>query len=120
MVYLKDSLIIRSFFFLFFQNMALLQRFVAITIVVGVENLTALFLGECKLVFCSVLQHVYVGRIYSSIAQNLKFDWSVQVTWGAGLLGNQICLCKLKFAGTAKPNLTNTLAIIFSYPRQSM
>ena len=35
---------------------------------------------ECKLVFCLVLRRVNVGRIYSSIAKDLKFDWSIQVT----------------------------------------
>ena len=30
---------------------------------------------------CSVLRHLYVKRIYSSTAKDLKFDWSVQVTW---------------------------------------
>ena len=30
---------------------------------------------------CSVLRRVYVMRIYSSIAKDLKFDWSIQVTW---------------------------------------
>ena len=38
--------------------------------------LTELSLCECKLVFCSVLRCVYVGRIYCSIGQSLKLDWS--------------------------------------------
>ena len=38
-------------------------------------------LREWKLVFCSVLRRVYVRRIYSSIAKDLKSDWSIQVTW---------------------------------------
>ena len=38
-------------------------------------------LREWKLVFCSVFWQVYVRRIYSSIAKDLKFDWSIQVTW---------------------------------------
>ena len=37
-------------------------------------------LCECKLVFCSVLRRLYVGRIYSSIAKESKFDWSIRVT----------------------------------------
>ena len=38
MVYLKDSFIVSSFLFMFIHNIALLQRLVAITIDVGVEN----------------------------------------------------------------------------------
>ena len=37
-------------------------------------------LHEFKLI-CSVLRRVDVGKIYSLIAQNLKFDWSIQITW---------------------------------------
>ena len=37
-------------------------------------------LREWKLVFCSVLRRVYIRRIYSLIAKDLKFDWSIQVT----------------------------------------
>ena len=36
---------------------------------------------ECKLVFCSVLRRLHVGRIHSLIAKDLKFDYSKQVTW---------------------------------------
>ena len=50
--------------------------------------LTALSLFECKLVFCLVLRRVYVGRIYSSIAKDLKFDWPIQVTWKQRALVN--------------------------------
>ena len=39
--------------------------------------LTSRSLCECKLVFCSVLLCVYVGRICSSITQNLKSNWSI-------------------------------------------
>ena len=39
--------------------------------------LTSLSLCECKLVFCSVLLCLYVGRICSLITQNLKSDWSI-------------------------------------------
>ena len=35
---------------------------------------------EGKLV-CSVLRRVDLGRIYSSIAQDLKLDWWTQITW---------------------------------------
>ena len=38
-------------------------------------------LRECKLVFCLVLRSLHVRRIYNLIAKNLKFDWSIQVTW---------------------------------------
>ena len=38
-------------------------------------------LREWKLVFCSVFRRVHVRRIYSLIAKDLKFDWSIQVTW---------------------------------------
>ena len=34
-----------------------------------------------KLVFCSALRRVYVRRNYSSIAKDLKFNWSIQVMW---------------------------------------
>ena len=43
-------------------------------------RLDELSLPEYKLVFCLMLRHVNVGRIYSSIAEDLKFDWSVQIT----------------------------------------
>ena len=38
-------------------------------------------LREWKLVFCLVLRRAYVRRIYSLTAKDLKFDWSIQVTW---------------------------------------
>ena len=61
---------------------------------------------ECMLifVFCSVLQRVDLGRIYSSIAQYLEFDWSTQIT------------CKCEAAGwcTATTKLTSISAVIFS------
>ena len=41
---------------------------------------TALSLYECKLV-SSVFRGVNVGRIYSSVAQNVELDWSIQITW---------------------------------------
>ena len=41
---------------------------------------TALSLHVFKLL-CSVLRRVNIGRIYSLIAWNLKFDWSIQITW---------------------------------------
>ena len=61
---------------------------------------------ECKLVFCSVLGGVYVGRIYSSNAKDLKFDWSIQVTWKrrAYLLVHQ------------HEGWQIIIAVIFSYP----
>ena len=63
-------------------------------------------LREWKLVFCLVLWRVYVKRIYSSIAKDLKFDWSIQVTLKR----------KSVFAGTATRKLTNTPVVIFSFP----
>ena len=57
-------------------------------------RLIALSLCECKSGFCSVLRRVYVGRIYSSIAKILKFDWSMQVTWKRRVIVNQISLSK--------------------------
>ena len=42
--------------------------------------ITALSVHKCRLV-CSVLWRVEIGRIYSSITQNLKFNWSLNITW---------------------------------------
>ena len=61
-------------------------------------SLTALSLSEHKLNFCLVLQRVYVWKMYSSIALNLKFDWSLQTTWDVGRLENLICLSKHKYS----------------------
>ena len=58
--------------------------------------ITALSVHECKLV-CSVFWRVEVGRIYSSIAQNLKFDWSLNITWKRRATGNEICVNKHKY-----------------------
>ena len=57
---------------------------------------------EGKLV-CSVLRRVDLGRICSSIAQDLKLDWLTQITWKHEASGNiaNICWC------TATPKLTN-------------
>ena len=57
-------------------------------------RLIALSLCECKSVFCSVIRHVYVRKIYSSIPKKLKFDWSIQVTCKWKAIVNQICLSK--------------------------
>ena len=78
---------------------------------------TALSLCECKLVFCLVLRRVNVGRICSSIAKDLKFDCSIQVTWKQRVMVNKIRSSIV--AGTATQKLTNTPAAIFSYPCQS-
>ena len=51
-----------------------------------------------------MLRRIYVERIYSSIAQNLKLERGEQT---------QI------FASTATPKKINTLAVIFSYPCRS-
>ena len=61
-------------------------------------NSTPRHLSEYKLIPCSMLQHAYVDRIYSLIAQSLKFDWSAQVTRGVGRLSNQIGLSKHKYS----------------------
>ena len=60
-----------------------------------------------------MLRRKNVGRIYSSIAIDLKFDWSIQATWKRRALVNWIRLSI--FAGTAARKLTNTPAVIFSY-----
>ena len=36
--------------------------------------------ANCAISFFSVPRRVYVGRIYSSIAKDLEFDWTIQVT----------------------------------------
>ena len=54
--------------------------------------------------FWSVLRRADLGRIYSSMALDLRFDWSTQITW------------KHEAAGwcTATAKLTNISAVIFS------
>ena len=42
-----------------------------------------------KLVFCLVLRCINVGRTYSSLAKDLKFDWSLQITWKQRALVNR-------------------------------
>ena len=70
------------YFFHLFTNSALQQL-----------PITALSVHKCKLV-CSVLWRVEVGRIYSSITQNLKFDWSLNITWKRRATGKRD-LCEL-------------------------
>ena len=67
--------------------------------------------------FSLVLRRVNVGRIYSSIAKDLKFNWLIQVTWKGRALVNSIRLGI--FAGVAARKLTNTPAVIFSDPSRS-
>ena len=43
-------------------------------------RLTALFLREMQVSFLFGVRRVNVRRIYGSIAKDLKFDWSIQVT----------------------------------------
>ena len=74
---------------------------------------TVLSLCECKLVFCSVIRRVYVGRIYSSIAKDSQFDWSIQVTWKRGVIGNQIRLSK-RFSFEHIRWYSNTKAVKYS------
>ena len=57
-------------------------------------RLTALSLCEFQSVFCSVIRHVYVRKIYSSIPKKLKFDWSMQFTCKRKAIVNQIRLIK--------------------------
>ena len=83
-------------------------------------RLTILPLRECKSVFCSVVRRVYVGKIYSSPAKILKFDWSMHVTWKRRAIVRQIRLSK-RFSFEhihwyRKRKLTNTPAVIFSWP----
>ena len=61
-------------------------------------RLSALSLCEWKLVFCSVLRGVYVGRIYSLIAKDLKFDWSIRSRENEGRLLNQIRFSNHKYS----------------------
>ena len=51
-----------------------------------------------------MLRRVDLGRIYSSIAQDLKFDWSTQITWKSEAAG----WC------TATTKLPSISAVIFS------
>ena len=81
-------------------------------IVSSQTRLTTLPLRECKLVFCLVLRRLNVGRIYGSIARDLKFDWPIQVTRIQRALVNEIRL--IIFAGIAARKLTNAPAVIFS------
>ena len=48
---------------------------------------TALSLCECKLVLCSLLRRVYVGRICNSIVKDSKFDWTIQVKLKRRVIG---------------------------------
>ena len=76
-------------------------------------------LWECRLVFCLVLLQVYAGRTYNSIAKDLQFDWSIQVTWKQRVIGRsdffEETIHFSIFAGRATRKLTNTPAVIFSY-----
>ena len=56
--------------------------------------------------------------MYSSFAQNFKFDWSIQITWKRKTAGKSDLFKQAEiFAGTTTtPKLTNTSAVIFSYP----
>ena len=62
----------------------------------------------------------FVGRIYSSIAKILKFDWSMQITWKQSAIVNQIRLSRRflfeHICWYSKRKLTNTPAVIFSCP----
>ena len=68
-----------------FINPTIVIRNGKIPFLMTMIRLTALFLTlVCTSMWmevCSMLRHVYVRRTYSSIAKDLKFDWSIQVTW---------------------------------------
>ena len=78
-------------------------------------RLIALSLCKSKLVFCLVLQRVYVRRIYSLIAKKFKFVCKNRSRENEERLVNQQTIPLSIFAGTATWKLTNTRAVIFSY-----
>ena len=51
-------------------------------------QVTALSQHEIKVV-CPVPRRLHIGRIYSSIEQNLKFDWSIEITWKSKAAGKK-------------------------------
>ena len=67
----------------------------------------------------SVFRCVYVRKIYSSIAKDLKFDWEMQITWKGRSIGKSDLfeqMIRLSiFTGKATWKLANTPAFIFSY-----
>ena len=66
---------------------------------------------------CSVLRPVDKRRLYGFFTQNLKFDWSIQITWKRKAAGKSDLFEEAQiFDGTTIPKLTNTAAVIFSYP----
>ena len=64
-----------------------------------------------------MLRRGSVGRIYGSVAKDLKFDWSMQVTWKRRVLVNLICMSI--FPCIAARKLTIIPAVIFSYSCRS-
>ena len=91
-------------------------RFSALPLCIVFPFLMTNALCEYKFVFCLVLRRVYEGRINTSILQNLKFDWSIQVTWKRRVIGKSDSFEQAQiFAGIARRKLTNTPAVIFSY-----
>ena len=81
-------------------------------------QLTALSLRECKLVFCLVLRRVNVGRIYSSIAADLKFDWSIQVTLKKRALVNLDSFEHIRWYGSTKANKYSSCYLFLSLSEQ--
>ena len=65
---------------------------------------------KCKLLFRLALGGLNVSEIYGSIPKDLKFDWSIQITWKRRELVNLI-----HWAYSLARKLTNTPAIIFCY-----
>ena len=66
-----------------------------------------------------VLRLADIGRIDSSIRQNLKFDSSIQITWKRKATEKSDLFEQAQiFAGTTTPKLANRLQLflIFSYP----
>ena len=80
-------------------------------------SVTTLSLFECKLV-CWVLRRVDIGIIYSLIAQNLKFNWSILITWKRKAAGKSDLFNQAQmFAGTTTtPKLTNLQLLSFVIP----
>ena len=64
-----------------------------------------------------MLRPVDKRRLYGLFTQNLKFDWSIQITWKRKAAGKSYLFEEAQiFDGTTIPKLTNTAAVIFSYP----
>ena len=59
--------------------------------------------------FCSLLRREYLGRFNGSIAENVKFDWLIQVTWKQRAITNPNLFEQTQLlAGTTTQKLANT------------